>query len=116
MDRVSPKPVRFFDPLREDRVQALFHVGRPGRSFLETIENLGQHMAQDFPYGFANIEQAITRAAIIAPEKHVSGESGCFEQSPQFVLMTSQPTAFFANQKWRCIAFRFPLFARKHFF
>ena len=98
----------------EQRIDALLHVGGLGGGFLEAIEYLREHVAQDVGGALADIDGPVVGAAVIAAETDAAGQAGGLHEPAQFVLVPPLPNFLFADERGFVRRFRFAFLPGEH--
>ena len=98
----------------KQRIDALLHVGRLGGGFLEAVEYLREHVAQDVRGALAHVDGPIVGAAVIAAEADAAGQAGGLYEPAQFVLVPPLPKFLFADERGFVRRFRFALLPGEH--
>ncbi len=82
----------------KQRIDALLHVGWPRRGFLEAVEYLRKHVAQDVRRALAHVDSPVVRAAVIATEANAARQAGGLHEPAQFILVPPLPNFLFADE------------------
>ena len=98
----------------KQRIDALLHVGGPGRGFLEAIEYLREHVAQDVGRALAHVDGPIVRAPVIAAETDAACQAGGLYEPAQFILVPPLPNFLFADERGFVRRLGFAFLPRQH--